>query len=71
MDLQNILVSLAEAELSLWNTLIQNGNRFEGVPREFEELRISNTEALDKIIQQHGWPGYSLGGKKARTRHLK
>jgi|GEM_PF-5910140 len=36
MDLQNTLVSLAETELSLWNTLIQNGNRFEGVPREFE-----------------------------------
>jgi hypothetical protein len=64
MDLQRKLISLAETELSMWNKLTQNGNRFEGIPREFEKLRISNAEELHKIIKNQGWPGYSLAGKK-------
>lgn len=64
MDLQKKLVSLAETELSMWNKLTQNGNRFEGIPKGFEELRISNAEELHAIIKNQGWPGYSLAGKK-------
>ena len=63
MDLRERLLSLEEAESEMWNKLTQNGNRFEGVPKSFEELRIANAEALDEIIKEQGWPGCSFVGK--------
>ncbi len=63
MDLREKLFLLIETESNEWNKLTQNGNRFEGVPGTFEDLRVANAEELDKIIKEHGWPGYSLVGK--------
>jgi len=63
MDLREKLISLAEAEASMWADLTKNGNRFDGVPSEFEELRIANAETLYDITKNQGWPGRSLVGK--------
>ena len=71
MNLREKLISLAETESNMWNNLTQNGNRFEGIPRAFEDLRIANAEELNKIIKEHGWPPYSLIGKDGSSAAFK
>ena len=59
MELREKLISMSEAESKAWLTLTQDGNRYDGIPKEFETLRIKNAEELNLIVNDHGWPEIS------------
>jgi hypothetical protein len=63
IELRETLISMSKAESKAWLDLTKNGNRYNGVPETFDKLRIKNAEALNLIIENHGWPGVSLVGE--------
>ena len=71
IELSEKLISMSEAESKAWLTLTQNGNRYEGVPKAFETLRLKNAEELNLIVKAQGWPEISLVGEEGEKAAFK
>lgn len=46
------------------NNIPHTSSSYQLVLKEMEEVDSQNTEAMKEIVDEHGWPGYSLVGKE-------
>jgi hypothetical protein len=68
MDYQSItkkIINLKNADLAFRDKLIQNGALEKGYHEGMEQLHNQNAQALDKIINQIGYPTIEKVGKEA------
>ena len=71
MELGEKLISMSETESKAWLTLTQDGSRYDGIPKEFEALRLKNAEELNLIVKAQGWPEISLVGEEGEKAAFK
>lgn len=62
-ELKMKIISMKDRDLEMRNSILKEGSLYDGYTEEMESLHIGNAEALNKIIDEHGWPGRSLVGK--------
>lgn len=61
--LRSVLIAMADEDSRVRAGLAASGELFQGYAPRMAEVHRRNAEALDAIIQQHGWPGKSLVGE--------
>lgn len=59
------IISLKNADLQLWNKLIQSGQLGNGYNEEMEKLHNSNAKELRDIVDKIGYPTINKVGKEA------
>lgn len=64
-DLKKELLDMVEEDNRVRTELISNGELFEGYNSRMADVHQRNAQALEAIIEQHGWPGNSLVGQDA------
>ena len=55
---------MVESENRLKTELASDGSLYEGYPQQIRELHLRQANALESIIETHGWPGISMVGKE-------
>jgi hypothetical protein len=63
-QLKSELLAMAEEDSRVRAELVASGELFQGYAPRMAEVHRRNAEALDAIIQRHGWPGKSLVGEE-------
>jgi hypothetical protein len=61
-DLKSKLLTMAERDLQVRDELAASGELFGGYHRQMAAVHSENAEALDRIIEEFGWPGVSMVG---------
>ncbi len=61
-ELKDSLLKMAEQDLQLREALAASGELFGGYNEQMAELHAQNAAALERIIDEYGWPGASLVG---------
>ncbi len=44
--------------------LVRSGALFDGYAEEMEAVHVANARELERIVEQHGWPGIALVGEE-------
>jgi len=63
-ELKDRLVQMVEEEIHLQTELASDGSPYEGYPQKIRELHLSQANELERIVEAHGWPKFSLVGKE-------
>ncbi len=63
--LQQQLLDLGRQDEETRTRLLMEGRLFEGYAPEMEQVQLENATRLQRIIDEHGWPGISLVGEEA------
>ncbi len=62
--LQRQLLDLGRQDEESRTRLLQEGRLFDGYAPEMEQVHLENAARLQRIIDEHGWPGVSLVGEE-------
>lgn len=63
-QLQTQLLAMKKADLDHREAILKAGRLYEGYDKKMESIHLENAQALQQIIDDHGWPGYSLVGEE-------
>lgn len=58
------LVDLYKHDERIRSELLLSGELFDGYHPRMAAVHTENAQALEEIIEAHGWPGFSLVGKE-------
>jgi hypothetical protein len=61
-DLRAKLLEMQAEDLRTRSELERTGELFDGYAKRMEAIHVRNADALEAIIETHGWPGFSLVG---------
>jgi hypothetical protein len=61
-DLRARLLEMLAEDLCARSELERTGELFDGYAKRMEAIHIRNADALEVILETHGWPGCSLVG---------
>lgn len=64
LEIKHELLEMLEEDNRVREELIAKGDLFKGYHPEMEAVHQRNAQALENIINQHGWPGISLVGEE-------
>lgn len=62
-DVAQELMRLRREDDATRTRLMESGELFDNYSKEMEEVHLRNAAALEKILDEHGWPGFSLVGE--------
>lgn len=63
LPLRQKLLSLQERDLATRRRLLRDGSLFDGYHPEMEAVHCDHARQLDRILDEHGWPGISRVGE--------
>ena len=58
------LVDLGRQDEETRTRLLKEGRLYEGYAPEMEQVQLENATRLQRIVDEHGWPGASLVGEE-------
>lgn len=58
------LLDLRRRDESTRTRLMESGELFDGYSDDMEAVHLENAAELDRLIEEHGWPGVSLVGEE-------
>ena len=61
--LRDRLLALRRSDEETRSRLVAEGTLFQGYHEEMEQVHLENSAELEKLLEQHGWPGLSLVGE--------
>ncbi len=61
-ELLSQLENLEQSDIETRNRLLEEGKLYGAYDEEMQKVHRENAEALNKIIEKHGWPGISKVG---------
>ena len=61
-ELRQQLLAMAEEDQHVRAELAATSELFQGYAPRMTEVHRRNAQALEAIVEQHGWPGKSLAG---------
>lgn len=61
--LEQLLLSLEQADKDTRTRLLSDGTLFDGYAPEMERVHSKNAGLLEAVLDEHGWPGVSLVGE--------
>jgi hypothetical protein len=62
-NLRKLLISLAQRDLDVRERLAADLSLFDGYHPEMQAVHEDNAAILDRVIQEHGWPGRDTVGE--------
>jgi hypothetical protein len=62
-QLQQYLLDLGRRDEETRTRLLKEGRLFGGYAEEMEQVHLENAEKLQRVVDEHGWPGISLVGE--------
>jgi len=58
------LLALKRRDLTTRARLLESGVLLDGYSEEMEQVHLENATALERVLEDHGWPGVSLVGEE-------